>query len=32
MCESGFKTEEQHKENTGGWNTELAELEKLLAA
>ncbi len=32
MCESGFKTEEHHKENTGGWNTELAELEELLAA
>ena len=32
MSESGFKTEEHHKDNTGGWNAELAELETLLAA
>lgn len=32
MCESGFKSEEHHKDNTGGWKTELGELEELFAA
>ena len=32
LRESGFKTEEHVKDNTRGWDSELADLRKLLAA
>ena len=32
LRESGFKTEEHVKDNTGGWDSELEDLQNLLAA
>lgn len=32
LKETGFRTEDHHKDNTEGWGSELAELRALLAA